>query len=138
MQISYTGNTPVRGSAQAAGNDLITPIEITIKAGEKVLIDTGTAMEIPTGYFGMGVPRSSLCNKNGLHLVNSVGIMDSDYRGNIMFCYENRSDTDCVLLANERIGQVVILPYVAPKFIKVSQLDDTERGSGGFGHSGRV
>jgi dUTP pyrophosphatase len=123
-------------SLGAAGADLEAKGNYTILPKEKIMIDTGTAVAIPEGYFGMCCPRSSLCNKGGLRLVNSLGIIDHDYRGTIRFVYENVSDKAVVIEEGERIGQMVVLPFVKAEFIKVDTLEDTERGCGGFGSTG--
>lgn len=136
MKINFKGTQPQYMSQGAAGADLSSKHDYTILPQEKIMIDTGTAVAIPEGYFGMCCPRSSLCNKNGLLLVNSLGVIDHDFRGTIRFVYKNTSDTAVVVTKGERIGQMVILPFVKAEFMQVEDLDNTERGEGGFGSTG--
>lgn len=136
MQINYKGEQPQYMSQGAAGADLSSKQDYTILPSRKMMIDTGTAVAIPEGYFGMVCPRSSLCNKGGLRLVNSLGVIDSDYRGTIRLVYENVSDKFVEISFGERIGQLIILPFVKAEFIQVDDLEDTERGDGGFGSTG--
>lgn len=135
-EINFVGTEPKYMSAGAAGADLESKWVGDIKPGEQVMVPTGTMMSIPEGYFGMLAPRSSLCNKGGLRLVNSVGIIDSDYRGEIMFCYKNDGEGTVHIKYGERIGQVIIMPFVKATFTSVESLDETVRGEGGFGHTG--
>lgn len=135
-EISFVGNMPRYMTTGAAGADLESNYSYGVIPGNQVMVDTGTAVSIPEGFFGMVVPRSSLCNKGGLRLVNSVGIIDSDYRGNIMFCYKNTGKEPVLIEKGERIGQLVIVPFVKAEFKQVDALEDTERGSGGFGSTG--
>lgn len=136
-EINFVGNAPRYMSVGAAGADLQTSETYIIAPNQQKLLDTNTKVAIPEGYFGMAVPRSSLCNKMGLTLVNSVGIIDSDYRGSIMFCYKNNGDKPITIHKGERIGQLVIIPFVKANFVEVDNLDDTERGVGGFGSTGQ-
>lgn len=137
MKIEFVGTQPQYMSAGAAGADLSSSEDYFIPAGESVMIETNTAVAIPEGYFGMCCPRSSICNKKGLTLVNSVGVIDSDYTGTIKFVYKNNSDSSVVIEKGERIGQLLILPFVKAEFVEVEQLGDTERGTGGFGSTGK-
>lgn len=136
MQIKYKGTEPKYMSQGAAGADLSSKNEYTILPQEQVMIDTGTAVSIPEGYFGMAVPRSSICNKKGLQLSNSVGIIDADFTGSIRLVYRNISDKEAVILKGERIGQLVILPFVKAEFTQVEDLEETVRGEGMFGSTG--
>ncbi len=137
MELNYKGNTPQYMSLGAAGADMESKQEYTIDTGCQVMVDTGTAVQIPENFFGMCCPRSSLCNKKGLHMVNSVGIIDSDYRGTVRFVYKNTSDEPVYIEKGERIGQIIILPFVKASLVKVEDLDDTVRGTGGFGSTGK-
>ncbi len=137
MKIDYTGTQPQYMSQGAAGADLAAKHDYTILPSEQVMIDTGTSVAIPEGYFGMCCPRSSLCNKNGLQMSNSVGIIDEDYRGSIRCVYRNISDKPVLISKGERIGQLLILPYVKVEFTEVDTLCETERGEGGFGSTGK-
>ena len=137
MKVEYTGDKPYYATGGAAGADLKSFYEVCLQPDQQEMICTNTSLSIPDGYFGMVVPRSSICNKLGLQLVNSVGIIDSDYRGEIMMCYKNTSSEPVVIPRGERIGQIIITPYVDCEWVEVDRLDDTERGSGGFGSTGK-
>ena len=126
------------GSANAAGADLYACIDsdITIASGETILIPTGLSMELPEGYAGLIYARSGLASKKGLAPANKVGVVDSDYRGEVMVALHNHSNKDAVIEPGERIAQLVITPYLMGIFTEVDALGDTERGSGGFGSTG--
>lgn len=97
---------------------------------------TGLAVAIPDGYFGAIFARSGLSTKQGLRPANCVGVIDSDYRGEVIVALHNDSN-DCQTYRNgDRIAQLVIMPYLSASFDEVDELDDTERGDGGFGHTG--
>lgn len=136
--VSPNAVVPTYGSKCAAGMDLYSSDTYSIAPGETVLVHTGISMEIPNGYFGAIYPRSGLATKRGLRLANCVGVVDSDYRGEIMVAlYNDSTETQSVEL-RDRIAQMVIQPYERPQvFDVVNELSDTERGSGGFGHTGR-
>lgn len=129
---------PTYGSEYAAGFDLysVSNEEITIKAHETVLVKTGLAMEIPEGYAGFIFARSGLATKKGLAPANKVGVVDADYRGEVMVALHNHTNEDKTIEAHERIAQMVIMPFLAANFIEVDELSDTVRGSGGFGSTG--
>ena len=136
VKIEFVGNEPKCMDKGSAGNDLKTSEEYFIEPGHTVFVETHTAMAIPEGYFGMAVPRSSLCNKSGLVLANSVGVIDSSYRGTIKFAYRNPTRDPITIEAGERIGQIVIVPFVEVNWVKVDVLPETERGEAGFGSTG--
>ena len=129
---------PTYGSEFAAGADLYAAIEeaVTIEANETKLIPTGLAMEIPVGYAGLVYARSGLASKRGLAPANKVGVIDSDYRGEVMVALHNHGKIKQTIEAGERIAQMVIAPYVTANFILSDSLDDTVRGEGGFGSTG--
>lgn len=130
---------PSYGSAQAAGADLYACIDnaIEIAPGESAWITTGVAMELPEGYAGLIYARSSLGTKRGLAPANKVGVIDSDYRGELcVVLYNHSKEVQCVE-PNERIAQLVITPVITPGFCVVDELSDTERSSGGFGSTGK-
>lgn len=129
---------PSYGSASAAGADLYACEggEVTIKSGETKLIHTGIAMEIPDGYVGLVYARSGIAVKRGLAPANKVGVIDSDYRGEIMVAIHNHSDVEQTIADAERIAQIVIAPYLTVDFVEAEELDETERGAGGFGSTG--
>lgn len=127
---------PTRGTDQSAGADLYSVEETEIKKGETKLIHTGLAMEIPEGYGGFIFARSGLATKKGLAPANKVGVVDSDYRGEIMVSLHNHSSENQIVAKGERVAQLVFLPYAAAKFVEVESLSETERGEGGFGSTG--
>lgn len=130
--------TPTYGSQSAAGADLYACIDtrLTIAAGQTILVPTGIAMALPDGYAGLIYARSGLASKKGLAPANKVGVIDSDYRGEIMVALHNHSSVDAVIEPQERIAQLIVTPYVMAAFETVSELDDTARGAGGFGSTG--
>lgn len=128
---------PTQGSEYAAGYDLYSCINADILSNETVAISTGLAIEIPEGYFGAVFARSGLASKEGLRPANCVGVVDSDYRGEIKVMIHNDSKSDRQIKKNERIAQLVILPYLKIEFQECEKLSDTQRGEGGFGSSGK-
>ncbi len=129
---------PTYGSAYAAGADLYACLDeaVTIAPGETLLIHTGVAMEIPAGYAGLIYARSGLATKKGLAPANKVGVVDADYRGEIMVALHNHSNVDASVEPQERIAQLVITPYLTAQFEETDSLSDTVRGAGGFGSTG--
>lgn len=137
-KLNENAKIPTYGTEYAAGCDLYALIEEseTFKPGETKLIKTGIAMEIPTGYAGLIYARSGLASKKGLAPANKVGVVDSDYRGEIMVALHNHSNEERVIEPFERIAQFVITPYLKADFNEVDDLNDTSRGEGGFGSTG--
>lgn len=127
---------PTRGSVHAAGYDLYTIQTSTIAAGQTEKIGTGVAMEIPDGYVGLVYARSGLATKQGLRPANCVGVIDSDYRGEIIVALHNDSDVERVVNEGERVAQIVIAPYLQVEFNEVDNLEETERSDNGFGSTG--
>ena len=137
-KLSESSLLPTRGSSSAAGYDLYADVEREqIAPGKTVKIPVGVAMEIPEGYFGGIFARSGLSTKEGLRPANCVGVIDSDYRGPILVPLHNDSDTVREVVKGEKIAQMVILPYLAVEFEEVEQLEETQRGEGGFGSTGK-
>lgn len=130
---------PTYGTEYAAGADLYACMDeaVTINPGETHFIKTGIAMEVPVGYAGLIYARSGLACKKGLAPANKVGVVDSDYRGEIMVALHNHSNESVVVESGERIAQFVITPYIVAAFNQVDELEDTVRGEGGFGSTGR-
>ena len=130
---------PVYQSSSAAGPDLYAAEsqDITIGAGQTVLVKTGIAMEIPEGYVGLIFARSGLATKIGVAPANKVGVIDSDYRGEIMVALHNHSGNDAVISAGDRIAQIALVPYLTAQFEEAEELSSTERGAGGFGSTGK-
>ena len=130
---------PTRGGNQAAGYDLYacidTPVNIPTHCTEK--IPTGLAIEIPDGYFGGIFARSGLATKHGLRPSNCCGVVDSDYRGNVIVALHNDTNEEKLIMPGERIAQLVVMPYIPVNFEEVDALSDTGRGDKGFGDSGR-
>lgn len=132
---------PSRGSGSAAGADLYACMDqgrTKILPGETAMIGTGLAMAIPDGYFGGIFARSGLAAKEGLRPANCVGVVDSDYRGEVKVALHNDSAQTRVIENGERIAQLVVLPYLEADFSETDSLGETERGEGGFGHTGKV
>ncbi len=129
---------PTYGSIDAAGADLYANIESTevILPHETKLIKTGIAMAIPKGLMGLIFARSGLASKRGLAPANKVGVVDADYRGEIMVALHNHSEQEQTIEPKERIAQMVFVPYIKGIFEVVDNLDDTTRGAGGFGSTG--
>ena len=129
---------PTYGTEYAAGADLYACMEesVKIEAGDTYFVKTGIAMEIPIGYVGLIYARSGLACKKGLAPANKVGVIDSDYRGEIMVALHNHSNEAVMIESGERIAQLVITPYITATFHEVAELEDTVRGEGGFGSTG--
>lgn len=132
--------TPTYGSAGAAGADLYIccPEPVTIGPGETFLAHTGIAVAIPGGCVGLIFARSGLATKRGLAPANKVGVIDADYRGEIMVSLFNQSAVPQTLEPYERVAQMVIVPFVQEPYLESESLDETERGTGGFGSTGRT
>lgn len=130
---------PTYGSAEAAGADLYACLEnpVTIEAGQTVFIPTGIAMEVPKGCAGLVYARSGLACKRGLAPANKVGVIDSDYRGEVTVVLHNHGDVAQTIAHGERIAQLVITPVLTPAYEEVEELSDTSRGTGGFGSTGK-
>ena len=130
---------PTYGSEYAAGADLYACMEenVTIEPGETKLIHTGIALEIPEEYAGLIYARSGLATKKGLAPANKVGVVEADYRGEIMVALHNLSQVPQTLENGERIAQMVITPFITAAFLEVSELSETVRGANGFGSTGR-
>lgn len=130
---------PSYGTAFAAGADLYACLEtpVTIEPGDTFLVHTGISMEIPEGFAGLIYARSGLATKKGLAPANKVGVIDADYRGEIMVPLHNHSNRAAVIENGERIAQMVITPFLTADFVETESLDETERGTGGFGSTGK-
>lgn len=129
---------PAYGSVDAAGADLyaLTDGPVTVAPGQTVLIHTGLALAIPKGYVGLIYARSGLATKQGLAPANKVGVIDADYRGELMVSLYNHSGEERTVNNGDRIAQLVIAPYLTAAFEVAEELDDTVRGEGGFGSTG--
>lgn len=129
---------PTRGSAEAAGVDLYSLECATIPAGATVLIHTGIAVAIPSGYAGLIYARSGLATKRSLAPANKVGVIDADYRGEIMIALRNHGVKEEKIDAGERVAQMVVTPFLPVEFDVCESLDETVRGEGGFGSTGKL
>lgn len=129
---------PTYGSVDAAGADLyaVTDGPVTVAPGQTVLIHTGLALAIPQGFVGLVYARSGLATKQGLAPANKVGVIDADYRGELMVALHNHSNESHTVECGDRIAQLVIAPYLTAQFTQQEELDDTVRGEGGFGSTG--
>ncbi len=129
---------PTYGSEYAAGCDLYACLEesVTIEPHATVLIKTGLALEVPVGYAGLIYARSGLASKRNLAPANKVGVVDADYRGEVMVALHNHGTMAQTIEHGERIAQMVIAPFLTANFIEVDELSDTVRGEGGFGSTG--
>ncbi len=143
MNINIINNSghplPQYETAHAAGMDMraFTESEITIKPLQRVLIPTGLYIELPVGYEAQIRPRSGLAYKHGISIVNAPGTIDADYRGEIKVLLVNLSDTDFVVNNGDRIAQMVIAKHETISWASVTELNDTARGAGGYGHTGK-
>lgn len=137
--LSDTAHVPTRGSDYAAGYDLYADINqlMWIPPHETVKIGTGISVEIPHGYYGAVYARSGIATKKMLRPGNAVGVIDEDYRGEVIVALHNDGDVPQSIEVGDRIAQLVINPYVAPEIEIVDELDETDRGSGGFGSTGQ-
>ena len=129
---------PAYATLQSAGMDLRANLSepIVLKPMQRTLVPTGLYMALPAGTEAQIRPRSGLALKHGITVLNSPGTIDADYRGELMVLLINFSDMDFVINDGERIAQMVIAQHLQASFIEVSELDDTERGAGGYGHTG--
>lgn len=127
---------PTYGSEFSAGADLYAIEDTVVEPGQTVLVHTGLAMEIPEGYGGFIYARSGLASKKGLAPANKVGVIDADYRGEIMVALYNHSSESRTVLAGERVAQLVIAPFLKAEFEVLDELSNTVRGAGGFGSTG--
>lgn len=129
---------PAYATPQSAGMDLRANIEdpITLRPLERRIVPTGLYIALPEGYEAQVRPRSGLALKHGITVLNSPGTIDSDYRGEIGVLLINLSDTPFMINAGERIAQMVVARHEQAELIEVEELDDTERGAGGYGHTG--
>lgn len=135
----YRVALPVPATAGSAGLDLSACIDapVTLQPGEIRMIPSGLAAEIPSGYVGLVFGRSGLGTKFGVTLANSVGVIDSDYRGELRVSLINRGSAPYTVEQGERIAQLVIMPYAAVTPVEAESLEETERGERGFGSTGR-
>ena len=138
-KLDENAKIPTYGTDFSAGADLyaLADAPITIESGETVLVHTGVAMEIPAGYVGLVFARSGLATKKNLAPANKVGVIDADYRGEIMVALHNHGAVPQTVEGGERIAQIAIVPFLKAEFSVCDELSDTVRGAGGFGSTGK-
>jgi len=139
-KLSATAHEPTQATKGSAGYDLYadTDSNMMIRPGESAWIGSGIAVEIPPGYVGLIYSRSGLSTKQGLRLANCVGVIDSDYRGEIGLPLHNDSDEIQLIRAHERVAQLILHQACEIDFIEQDNLSETDRGTGGFGSTGRM
>ena len=135
--LSDKAKLPTKGSEEAEGWDLYAATAAIIPPHSTVKVSTDIAIEIPNGYFGAVFARSGLATKQGLRPANCVGVIDSDYRGPVIVALHNDTDQVKEIFSGDRIAQLVFIPYSSWDWEVVDELSDTDRGDGGFGHSGK-
>ena len=130
---------PTYGTEEAAGADLYACLEapVTIQPGQSAFIPTGLALEVPKGCAGLIYARSGMACKRGLAPANKVGVIDSDYRGEIRVVLLNHGQQEQIVQSGERIAQLIITPVLTPAYAETEDLTDTDRGAGGFGSTGK-
>lgn len=138
-KLNPNAKLPTYGSVEAAGADLYACLDeaITIHPGDSAWIPTGIALEVPKGCAGLIYARSSMGVKRGLAPANKVGVIDSDYRGEIRVVLLNHGKTTQIVENGERVAQFLITPVLTPAYEEVEELTDTDRGAGGFGSTGK-
>ena len=137
QKLTQTAKLPFHGSDAAAGYDLYADQDCVINPGESIKVSTGIAMAIPDGYWGGVYARSGLATKQGLRPSNCTGVIDPDYRGQIIVALYNDSQTRRIIHKGDKIAQMIISPFLYWQIKEVKKLDDTDRGSGGFGSTGK-
>lgn len=138
-KLSQNAKIPTYGSKYSAGADIyaLTEKDIEIVPNETVLIHSGVTFEIPDGYVGLVFARSGLATKSGLAPANKVGVIDSDYRGELMVPLFNQSNKPQTVSNGDRIAQIIFMPYLKADFFEDNTLSQTQRGEGGFGSTGK-
>lgn len=138
-KLSPNAILPAYGSAEAAGADLYACLEapVTVAPGEIFWVPTGIALEVPKGCAGLIYARSSMGTKRGLAPANKVGVIDSDYRGEVRVVLLNHSKQEQTIVPGERVAQLIITPVLTPAYEETEELTDTQRGVGGFGSTGK-
>ncbi|KXJ95963.1 deoxyuridine 5'-triphosphate nucleotidohydrolase [Microdochium bolleyi] len=134
-KLSETAKLPTRGSAFAAGYDIYASKATTIPARGKALVDTDIAIAVPAGTYGRIAPRSGLASK---HFIDTgAGVIDADYRGQVKVLLFNHNDTDFAVAEGDRVAQLVIERIYTPEVVEVAELEESVRGAGGFGSTGK-
>lgn len=136
-KLDERATVPTYGTEFSAGADLYSIEAVTVEPHKTVLVHTGLALEIPEGYAGLIFARSGLACKRGLAPANKVGVIDADYRGEIMVALHNHTEAPVSIDAGERVAQLAIMPFLKADFEICDELSDTVRGKGGFGSTGK-
>ncbi len=139
-KLNPSATMPKYGTAHSAGADLFACLDgdcVTIEPAQTVFVRTGVALQIPPQYVGLVYARSGLATKRGVAPANKVGVIDSDYRGEIIVALHNHGGQPQTIENGERIAQIVITPYLTADFVECEELEDSERGAGGFGSTGK-
>lgn len=138
-RVTDTSILPIRGSEKAAGIDLYADITepIELMPGDTVMFGSGIACDFPSGYWGMVVPRSSIGIKKKLGIINTVGVIDEDYKGEIKLAFHNYGKIAQTITPGERVAQMILLPYVLYDIVETDTLTESERGEGGIGSTGK-
>lgn len=137
VRLDDGGELPAYARAGDAGVDLRCTSDVALEPGERILVGTGVSIALPPDTVGLITPRSGLAARLGLGIVNAPGVVDSGYRGEILVCLVNHDPSVPIRLrAGDRIAQLVVMPFIPAEFVLVSALDETERGSGGYGSTG--
>lgn len=131
-----TYSIPEQARHGDAGVDLAASIAVDIAPGARVLVPTGLAVAIPRGFAGFVLPRSGLAMNHGVTVINSPGLIDSGYRGELKVGLINHGDVPYSISVGDRIAQLVVMAVASPEFVEVEELDATSRGAGGFGSTG--
>ena len=134
LRLHPAAKLPTRGSRQAAGLDLYSIEDVRMAAGARAAVRTGLAVAIPEGFYGRVAPRSGLAVNYGLDVL--AGVIDSDYRGEIVCALVNHGQEACTIDAGQRVAQLIIEAIIAPEPVWADALDETARGAGGFGSTG--
>ena len=138
-KLNENATTPTYGTEYSAGADLYSAEgEVTIAPHATYLVHTGIAVEIPEGYCGLIFARSGLASKRGLAPANKVGVIDADYRGELMVALHNHTDKEAKIDPKERVAQLAIVPFLKAEYEMADELSDTVRGEGGFGSTGKT
>jgi dUTP pyrophosphatase len=136
-KLSITAITPTRGTEGSAGLDLYADQDVLVSSGASVMLSTGIAVEIPANHVGLVAIRSSV-SRSGVSLTNSVGVIDSDYRGEIKLCLVyTAGNSGYYIRKGDRVAQLIIMPMLPVEMVQVDALSGTERGAGKFGSTGK-
>jgi len=137
-QVRNSTPLPAYATAGAAGMDLRAALdnELVLAPGERALVPTGIALQIPNGYVGLVFARSGLASRHGIALANGVGVIDADYRGEVLCALQNNSSAPYTVTPGDRVAQLAFIPVAHARLVPVADLTDTARGEGGFGSTG--